>query len=127
MRFSVRKEGKFFKIWDECLNGFYRISGNEVQYKTERKAKYRCGLCNNNWRMPDMNKIELLLAWEDGTWTTKVYECPESLDRANFTAVCAWANTHLASEEAYEGVILFAVYNTDPESDDGSSNFPELT
>lgn len=69
-----------------------------------------------------MNKIELLLANEDGTWTTEVVDCPDTLDRENLDSVQDWIVEELESSGLYPGVALITVYNTDPIQEEEDSD-----
>lgn len=73
-------------------------------------------------------KIEFLRAWENHTWDTEIIEVPtvqEDQSRGvNFDigdlltdALIEWANKTLLvpGNKQYDGLALFAVYNTDPE------------
>lgn len=60
-------------------------------------------------------KIELLLAHEDGTWTTKIFDCPDELDRNDLNAVEGWLVDEIYDLSRYRKVVLFAVYNSNPE------------
>lgn len=37
-----------------------------------------------------MNKIELLLAHEDGMWETEIVDCPEEVNRDSLDSVQDW-------------------------------------
>jgi len=68
-------------------------------------------------------KIELLLAHEDGTWTTEVVDCPDELDRTDLNDVQQWFAEELYGQTQYRKVILFSVYNTKPEEDTDDPRF----
>jgi hypothetical protein len=58
-------------------------------------------------------KVEYLIAWEDGTWTTQIHEIraasgrriPRSTDR-----LVKWAHDNLAGQAQFRRAVLFAVY-----------------
>lgn len=62
-----------------------------------------------------MNKIELLLAHENGTWTTEVVDCPDTLDREDLESVQDWIIAELYSSSRYPGIAIITVYDTDPQ------------
>ena len=72
-----------------------------------------------------MSKIELLLAYEDGTWTTEVVDCPADVDRDDYNDIDDWIHRELCGQAQYRKVVLFAVYNTDPEHDTGDLRLGE--
>ena len=61
------------------------------------------------------NKIELLVAYDDNTWTTEVVDTPADIDRNDYNAVNDWVSKELMGLTQYRKVVLFSVYNTDPE------------
>jgi hypothetical protein len=76
-----------------------------------------------------MRPVEFLRAWEDRTWDTEIIEVPEPKDdeeegvdfdqfgEAVMGDLVDWANKTLLvpGNEKYNGLALFAVYNTEPE------------
>ena len=59
-----------------------------------------------------MRKVELLLAWEDGTWSTEVVDVRIEEELCD----CSIANLFLlahSDEDKYVGLALAAVYNSD--------------
>ena len=68
-------------------------------------------------------KVEIIIAWEDRTWTTEVVNVPDNLaddvtvgDGSEWDAVVInWCNETLAPAEAYRKAVFFGVYNTNPE------------
>lgn len=62
-------------------------------------------------------KIELLLAHEDGMWTTEIFDCPDELDRNDLNAVENWLTEELYGQTQYRKIVLFAVYNSNPKWD----------
>lgn len=66
--------------------------------------------------MSKTHKIELLLAHEDTTWTTELFDIPIEIDRNDTNAVDKWIAANLYGDNAYRKVVLYAIYNTEPES-----------
>lgn len=63
-------------------------------------------------------KIEFLLAWEDRTWTTEIFDVPDSVDRSCVHDLQFWAQALVGELAAYRAVVLVAVYNSEPGPDD---------
>lgn len=63
------------------------------------------------------NKIELLLAHEDGTWTTEIVDIPAEIDREDANSVREWTMEKLWGLVLYRKIIFFGVYNTCPEAE----------
>ncbi len=62
--------------------------------------------------MQDTFKVEFLLAWNDGTWTTEFYEVPIRLDFSSDEELNEWwQNEHIHSEPKYENLVLVTVYS----------------
>jgi hypothetical protein len=53
-------------------------------------------------------RVEYLVAWEDGTWTTTIVSVPFS--ETDTDKLVKWANDNLGTQMAYRKVVLFAVY-----------------
>ena len=63
----------------------------------------------------DRDNVELLRAWEDGTWDVESYNCPDDPCADDFDAkAIAWAQNELAPMECYRKVVLWAVYAVHP-------------
>jgi hypothetical protein len=76
-----------------------------------------------------LRPVEFLRAWEDRTWDTEIIEVPEQDDDpdngVNFNQLSAavigdlleWTDEVLLvpGNSKYDGLALFAVYNTEPE------------
>ena len=64
-----------------------------------------------------MDRVEFLVAWDDGTWTTTIEEVPPTVDSGN---AVQWADETLAPQAQYRKAVLFALYNLNPEgAEDG--------
>ncbi len=70
-----------------------------------------------------MNKIELLIAHEDGTWSTDLFDCPQELDKQDLNAVNSWIDKYVCNLPLAEGVVLFCIYNINPELDTDDPRF----
>lgn len=68
--------------------------------------------------------IEFLRAWEDETWDTELVNVPDTelVKRSDAGdddwTLQAWAREHLSGQAQYHKVVLWAVYNTQIDSDD---------
>ena len=75
--------------------------------------------------------LEILLIWEDGTWTTKMVQIKDSwyyryVVEPDFQdRLLMELRKHMLSKPEYRDVITAFLWSDDPECPDGSSNFPE--
>jgi hypothetical protein len=60
-----------------------------------------------------MSRIEFLLADEDHTWRTKVFDVPDDTPD-----LLQWAHEHLAVQAQYRRVVLWAVYSLEPDDNE---------
>jgi hypothetical protein len=58
-------------------------------------------------------KLEYLIAWDNGLWTTEIIEVddPDAGDFLSGFDPVEWANEHLAPLQKYRSAVLFALYN----------------
>lgn len=65
-----------------------------------------------------MARIELLLAYDDNTWTTKIVDCPNELNKSDLNEVEDWILDELLNprrkSSEYDDVELMAVYDSEP-------------
>jgi hypothetical protein len=61
--------------------------------------------------MKETFKIEFLLAWDDGTWTTEIFDVPISLEESSDDEVNVWWQNEYLYLDKYRHVILAAIYN----------------
>jgi hypothetical protein len=77
-------------------------TNREVRGRRPRKEKRETAM-----------KVEYLIAWEDGTWTTQIHEVRtksgHSLPRDTDILV-KWAHDNLAGQAQFRRAVLFAVY-----------------
>lgn len=71
-----------------------------------------------------MKQIELLVAWDDNTWSTTIEDCPDIVDREDSVAVTTWINEYLIPQTRFRKAVLITVYNIQPELD---TDDPRLT
>lgn len=78
--------------WPKCAAAIAKTEGKAWLQKPEE----------------DYLRVEYLVAWEDGTWTTTTHTVPGTDDDTD--RLTRWANDNLAPLPAYRKSILFAVY-----------------
>ena len=60
-------------------------------------------------------RCELLLARNDNTWDTKVFDLPLSLDEAPDSEIEYWWSEEFGTQKQYADVVAVKVYNINPE------------
>jgi len=69
--------------------------------------------------------VEFLRAWDNNTWDTTIEEVPDDIadhldvvDGSEWDgAVLSWANEVLAVQTRHRGVVLWAIYNANPDGE----------
>lgn len=67
------------------------------------------------------SKVELLIAWDDNTWTTEIEEVPFSFDHPDFeTAVMTWVHSPegMIGQRRFRTAVMFAMYNISPDEEE---------
>lgn len=64
----------------------------------------------------ERDNVELLRAWEDGTWDVESYDCPVDVTAPNAEVlIMSWCNKTLAPQTRHRKVVLFAIYAIHPD------------
>jgi len=83
----------------------------------ENYSEYSHSMDKETWTVEEEppSKVELLVAWDDGTWTTETEEVPvSSFDNLNFeNDVMTWVNSSkgLIGQTRFRSAVAFSFYN----------------
>ncbi len=74
-----------------------------------------CG-CGGEMKLVNRdNKIELIVCWDDNTWTTVIESISASIDRFDYSKVTEWITHKLWESEKYKNSVYIGIYNDNPE------------
>lgn len=63
----------------------------------------------------ERDNVELLRAWEDGTWDVEAYDCPYDVGGEDAEAlIMGWVNESLLPLTQYRKVVYWGVYAIHP-------------
>ena len=62
-----------------------------------------------------MFTVEMLLAWEDGTWTTREVECDLSLQEATDYNIERWWYKTYGGHDIFRKVVVAKVFDINPD------------